>query len=259
MLVLLIKLIVAHLIGDFVIQPKSWVVSKEKNKIKSKYLYAHVFVHLLALLVLLQFNMSYLLGIILIVITHLLIDLFKLYTNDMIPKQKRALFFIDQLLHLLVILFVINIYYPEVSFLDKLYSPQMLLLIGFLIFTSSTANIILSVILSKWNMVSILEKEENKLDSIPSQSKKEKKAEGSLANAGMYIGMLERLFIFFLVIFNQPMGVGLLITAKSVFRYNDLTRAKDRKLTEYVLIGSMLSFGLAIFSGIAYKYLIKML
>ena len=58
-----------------------------------------------------------------------------------------------------------------------------------------------------------------------------------------------------MMIFNYPLGIGFLITAKSVFRFNDLTRAKDRRLTEYVLIGSMLSFGLAVFTGLMYNYL----
>jgi len=35
------------------------------------------------------------------------------------------------------------------------------------------------------------------------------------------------------------------MAAKFVLWFNDLTRAKDRKLTEYILIGTLLSFGLA--------------
>ena len=34
-----IKLLLAHLIGDFVLQPVKWVIHKEANKVKSKYLY----------------------------------------------------------------------------------------------------------------------------------------------------------------------------------------------------------------------------
>jgi len=48
-----------------------------------------------------------------------------------------------------------------------------------------------------------------------------------------------------------------LIAAKSVFRFGDLSRAKDRKLTEYILIGTFLSFGLAIAIGLGYLYAIK--
>ena len=88
-------------------------------------------------------------------------------------------------------------------------------------------------------------------------SLEEDNSEDSLESAGKYIGILERLFVFILL--NQWSAIGLLIAAKSVFRFGDLSRAKDRKLTEYILIGTLISFGLAIFIGPVYQYLIKQL
>jgi len=44
-------------------------------------------------------------------------------------------------------------------------------------------------------------------------------------------------------------GIGFLLAAKSVFRFGDLKESKDRKLTEYILIGTLLSFGIAIATG----------
>ena len=46
--------------------------------------------------------------------------------------------------------------------------------------------------------------------------------------------------------------IGLLIAAKSVFRFNDLKERNNRKLTEYILIGTLVSFGLAILAGLLY-------
>ena len=83
----------------------------------------------------------------------------------------------------------------------------------------------------------------------------EDKSEDSLENAGKYIGILERLFVFGFILLNQWSAIGLLIAAKSVFRFGDLSRAKDRKLTEYILIGTLISFGLAISVGLLYQYL----
>ena len=85
----------------------------------------------------------------------------------------------------------------------------------------------------------------------------EDNSDDSLKNAGKYIGILERLFVFGFIILNQWSAIGLLIAAKSVFRFGDLSRAKDRKLTEYMLIGSLLSFGIAIIIGLLYKYLVQ--
>ena len=78
----------------------------------------------------------------------------------------------------------------------------------------------------------------------------------SLQNAGNYIGMLERLLIFCFLVTNHFEAIGFLLAAKSIFRFGDLKEATDRKLTEYVLIGTLLSFGIAIFVGLLVQYLL---
>jgi hypothetical protein len=86
-------------------------------------------------------------------------------------------------------------------------------------------------------------------------AKDEGQGEGtSLKNAGRYIGILERVFAFAFILMGQWSAIGLLIAAKSVFRFGDLNKGKNRKLTEYVLIGTLLSFGLAILGGLGYNY-----
>lgn len=89
------------------------------------------------------------------------------------------------------------------------------------------------------------------------ESKKENDA--SLAKAGRYIGILERLFVFIFVATNHWEAIGFLLAAKSVFRFGDLTSSKDRKLTEYILIGTLLSFGLAILIGVLYSYALHLI
>ena len=66
--------------------------------------------------------------------------------------------------------------------------------------------------------------------------------------------MLERIFVFIFIIMGRWEGIGFLLAAKSVFRYGDLSKAEDRKLTEYILMGTLMSFGLAILIGIGYNY-----
>ena len=44
-MILFIKLSLAHLIADFLLQPNRWVIHKESNKAASKYLYLHVLLH----------------------------------------------------------------------------------------------------------------------------------------------------------------------------------------------------------------------
>jgi hypothetical protein len=64
-----------------------------------------------------------------------------------------------------------------------------------------------------------------------------------LKNGGKRIGQLERTLIFLLVFIGQPAGIGFLIAAKSVLRFEE---TKKQQLAEYVLIGTLLSFSLAL-------------
>jgi len=68
-----------------------------------------------------------------------------------------------------------------------------------------------------------------------------------LPQGGQLIGRLERLMILMLVLAEQPDGIGLLIAAKSILRFNEHARdAGDRRASEYVIIGTLASFAWAI-------------
>ena len=88
---------------------------------------------------------------------------------------------------------------------------------------------------------------------------KEDNTEDSLQYAGKYIGIIERLLVFLFVVLNQWGAIGLLIAAKSILRFSDLSRAKDRKLTEYIIIGTLLSTAIAIITGLVYTALVPCL
>ncbi|TVZ46453.1 uncharacterized protein DUF3307 [Olleya sp. Hel_I_94] len=234
-MLLVLKLVLAHAIGDFVLQPDQWVKDKTIKKHKSKYLYFHVLIHALALLILLQFNANYWIGIVSIVVSHYIIDVIKLNLTKKI--NPRLLFILDQIAHLIVIA-IVALTYTQYSFdINTLYSKNVLALLLSLIAITSIASVIMRLVMSKW----ILDEDD---------------ANDSLEKAGKYIGILERLFVFGFIIINQWSAIGLLIAAKSVFRFGDLSKAKDRKLTEYILIGTLLSFGIAISVGLLYNFII---
>ncbi|MFD2518323.1 DUF3307 domain-containing protein [Salinimicrobium flavum] len=236
MISLVLKLLLAHILGDFVLQPDHWVEKKRKKKHKSAALYLHLGIHALALFVLLQFDLTYLIGIGVILVTHFFIDLLKLTLEN--RMHKGWLFVLDQLAHLLVILLVVYAYHPFTIDLNPLFEPSSLLLIFAVLFLTSVSGILMRLLMSRWEL--------------PEDS-----AEDSLPKAGKYIGMLERLFVFTFIVLQQWAAIGWLIAAKSILRFSDLSRAKDRKLTEYVLIGTLLSFGLAIGAGLLYLLLHK--
>lgn len=60
--------------------------------------------------------------------------------------------------------------------------------------------------------------------------------------AGKWTGYIERVPILTLVLTNNTEAVGFLLAAKSVFRFGDLNKAKEIKITEYVLLGTFASF-----------------
>ncbi|WP_374432537.1 DUF3307 domain-containing protein [Tabrizicola sp.] len=82
-------------------------------------------------------------------------------------------------------------------------------------------------------------------------------ASKSLPGAGRVIGYLERGLIFALVLFGQAQGVGLLIAAKSILRFGAVK--DDRRLSEYVIIGTLASFGWALIVAFATLHALALL
>jgi hypothetical protein len=90
------------------------------------------------------------------------------------------------------------------------------------------------------------------LGRIFSKDDLERIQKGGIANAGTYIGFLERILIVTFIFVDQYVAIGFLVTAKSIFRFESLTVEN----TEYFLIGTFLSFALGLFIGIVSVYLI---
>ena len=223
----------AHLLGDFILQPNSWVADKENKKLKSKYLYLHVLIHTVLSFIFL-WNLELWWVAVLVGITHFIIDVCKLSFQNIQTTKKW--FFIDQILHIAVIGGV-SLYFNEFEF-NFLKNKDFLKVLMAALFLTSPASIFIKLILSSWTPVN------EQAGSLQTES---------LSNAGKYIGILERLLVFTFIMVNHWEGVGFMVAAKSVFRFSDLAQAKQRKLTEYVLIGTLLSFGLAVLTGILIK------
>jgi hypothetical protein len=65
-----------------------------------------------------------------------------------------------------------------------------------------------------------------------------------LPDGGRIIGLLERGVIFLLIVARQYEAIGFLIAAKSILRFS--TVSDNRAVSEYVIIGTLASFGWAI-------------
>lgn len=231
---LFLKLILAHLIGDFILQPASWVKAKETRKLKAWQLYAHILVHAV-LIILIVWDVYFWPWALIIAGSHLAIDALKILLQR--EKTKRILFFIDQLMHLAVLHAVACIYLNFIPGVTWLSDPDVVLFATCLVFLTTPTSAAIRFFIARWT---------------PHMNDGE---DESLQSAGKYIGIFERLFVFAFFASGYPEGVGFLIAAKSVFRFGDLKEAKSRKLTEYILIGTLVSFGIAMITGIVFQKL----
>ncbi|OXA87248.1 DUF3307 domain-containing protein [Flavobacterium hercynium] len=236
-MILFIKLLLAHLLGDFIWQPNSWVTDKEVKKHKSIYLYLHILLHGTLAAILVR-EIKFIPYAILIAVTHGAVDLVKL--NFQKSKTKRTWFVVDQIAHVLILIGIVLLYENKAVSFSWINNQFWILLTGILLITKPTS-IFIKTIISIWT------------------PDNETSSDDSLASAGNYIGILERLFIFCFILIGHFEAIGFLLGAKSVFRFGDLKIAKDRKLTEYVLIGTLISFGIAIAVGLIVQALLLQL
>lgn len=230
-MLIFLKLLIAHFIADFWLQPLSWIKAKEEKKFAAYQLYLHAASHGL-LMMLFVWDLSFWKYALLLSVIHLLIDLAKVCLQS--EKSKIFYFFLDQVLHFISILWVCSLA-GAISFnFENSFNSKALLFLLFTVFLVNPVSIATQIVISQW--APQIEQQNNE----------------SLQNAGKYIGILERLLTFIFIISNHWEAVGFLLAAKSIFRFGDLKEAKDRKLTEYILIGTLLSFGCAILAGLIY-------
>ena len=231
---LLILQLIAHFLADFIFQSPHGSESKNSNGFASKYLYLHTLIVFLTSFIL-SFQWFFVFGSVTIALCHFLLDGIKQSLNRY-GTLKNKLFFIDQLLHLIVIVavvFLFNHFFSLFPLIDLVLNyNQLLILFAYLLILKPT-NIFIKEVFNAYNI------------SITAKNKEE------LLNAGKLIGNIERILTLTLILFDQYEVVGFIIAAKSILRYKET----DTSRTEYVLIGTLLSFGIAILLGIGIEIL----
>ena len=236
---LLLRLITAHLVTDFVLQPSGWIRERRKNKFRSTKLIWHVF---LTTLVAYGFSGRYdnwwiPLGIF---STHYFIDLIKAY----LPENLYT-FILDQILHLVVLVVIWLIadgQWMTVQFaLRNLVANDhfWLLAMGYVLVTWPLG-ILIGLATARWRNQLTME-----------QTRKE-----GLANAGKWIGICERILILTFVLTHEYTAIGFLITAKSILRFGDKDAAAEKK-TEYILVGTLLSLASSVLLGVLLSFTLQ--
>lgn len=236
---ILIQLVLAHLLTDFVLQPTSWIQHKRKYKGKSYFLIIHALLAgLFTLLFLQRLDLWYI--ALFISVTHYFIDWWKLRQSS----DNLTYFLLDQLFHLIIIaiawLYITNLFTAVIPAVQGLLnSPTFLLITGAYLIAIFPAGFLIGKATVRWqNEIEVTYKK------------------NSLEAAGRYIGIFERILVLTFILTNNFSAIGFLIAAKSILRFSDKSESGARKQTEYVLIGTLMSFAFTILLGLLVQALI---
>lgn len=225
----------AHILTDFTFQSARNAKDKNENGFKSKFLKWHVLIMFLSSWIL-SFQWQFVLASLVIALTHWVIDGFKPRISRSKLVGKYA-FFIDQCLHLLILVLTVVAFdhWLEINPLFEMpMDSRTLFIVIIFIFCGKTVNILIKEIFHLFGI-----KVSNTED---------------LPNAGRLIGITERWLVLTFILLQQFGAVGFLLASKSILRYRSEQEEGFNK-TEYVLIGTLLSFGIAIGTAILVQLL----
>jgi hypothetical protein len=229
---LIILQIAAHLFADFILQSQRWSDFKSE-KVWSGYHFRHILV---------VFTCSWLFSLdpgfwkaaLLLTVLHLVVDMLKSYASKKLANYalQKYLFFIDQSIHLLILVLICIAYsnWYEINFLAH-FSIRHLAIFTGLVLCAKPSNIIIKNILIVYSIAIPVEAYTGGSDK-------------SIPNAGKLIGIVERFLAFVLILVGQFTALGFIIAAKSILRFSATEK------NEYVLVGTLLSFGIAIATGL---------
>lgn len=226
----LVLLLVGHLVGDFLLQPDAMVCRKKSAAV----LLGHGAIVTAATAVVIGGFPPGLLAAVLV--SHLLIDAIKVRWGGPGPTT----FVVDQAAHLLGLCLLAAVFSgaaAEHGWLGRLTGAEAEIYRRVVVYLGGVT---LCVPAGGALVGAVVAPLARQVDDPP-------QAEG-LSGGGRMIGWLERALIFLLMISQQTSGVGFLFAAKSILRFGEIKDPKQRKMAEYIIIGTFLSFAWALLS-----------
>ncbi|MBC8416616.1 MAG: DUF3307 domain-containing protein [Candidatus Cloacimonetes bacterium] len=233
------KLLLAHVITDFVLQSKKMVENKATIITNLKHcVVLFVFSTIFLINVL---DIQIILMLLIISVTHGIIDFLKVKLEKNNQNSKWMYFSIDQLLHLLIIMLAIFIFKNniwityQVKIFSIIHAVKWFKIATFFFIITFGGSYFVSLICKSFT---------------EEFGEMAKNVSNSLVNAGKYIGILERIIISASIIAGRYELIGFLIAAKSIIRHHE---TGNKAFTEYFLVGTFTSFIWA--AGFTYLYL----
>lgn len=257
---LFLALLTAHTLGDFYFQTDKMSKEKEKNfeaLIFHSFLYGLPFIFLFLII---DFSTRNLYLIALCGFIHFLIDAIKFLLRG-IKLDRKKIFIIDQAAHLISLVVLTNLF-SSVSTHDwTSHIPTDFfrwLTIGLLILRP--ANLTTKIFFKKYadaakkgskNTTDTDNTKDSNLIQTQCENNLSDKSNNLTSNpqvdgAGALVGSFERILTVILLNIGGVAGLGLLIAAKSVARYDKIS--KESAFAEYYLIGTLYSILFAVLS-----------
>lgn len=228
-----ICLVIAHLLSDFFLQRNKMV---EEKRWFSLSMLAHICIVFITTLIFVQ-NIWIALAV---SVLHYLIDGLKKVAEKREIGTELSRFLCDQSAHLITLFVIWLIYFSLWEELISLFEiPEVtyqygLITVGYLFVIGPIGYII-------------------KFATKATAKNWSKTAEDLNPNGGMLIGIFERIIILTFVLLGKYEAIGFLITGKSIIRFAD--KNSDLR-SEYVLLGTMMSYALSILVGVLMNYLL---
>lgn len=225
---LLIRLLIAHFAADFIFQTNKMVEKK-------KWFSIHMWWHILVVAgITFLFSFSWILTLI-ISISHWITDSLKVQLT--VKKSKTAFkgFIVDQLIHILIIMAIWSVFTNKYQIL-----PELI----YNLFTNHNVSILVfAYIIVIWPVGYLI--------GFMLEPYRPKGL--GTDNTGKMIGIFERIIILSLVLLAQYEAIGFLITGKSIIRFPGRDESRN---SEYVLLGTLVSYALAIIIGLVVNKII---
>lgn len=231
---------IAHVLTDFWMQPTVWIDGKRDSGPSSKYFIYHILLTTLAAAIM-TFDLKLWYVPLIIGVTHFLIDWWKSNAGS----DRLVIFLIDQAAHIAVIvtvsLWVVGDEFHLMDVQGYLHNVPLLLYCLSYMLVVFPAGYLISKATKRWQREIRFGKDE---------------PDDSLDKAGEWIGWLERVLVLSFILIGEFSAIGFLIAAKSILRFNSVVHS-ERKRSEYVLVGTLMSFSYAVIVGLLCLYLIE--
>ena len=225
---LILLFFLGHLLGDFYFQSNQTASEKDVNpKVMLKHCMLYGFIQIVLTLPFICLQLV--VAATVLSLLHAFVDSMKaLYLKS--HNRSKSVFLLDQFAHILclsVVSFFLS--WQEVNLWNAEWTSLVM----------ENVNINVMAVLSWITLLLLNYKPASIVISKLLAGLKPLDEEESSSNAGRWIGLLERLIMMVFIALNQYSAIGLVLTAKSIARYDKIS--KSQPFAEYYLLGTLLS------------------